>query len=184
VELASRYPWGALANQAGTMNRCLGCHETDDLHTCATCHDEHGSIEMAQVPFNELLLLSGDVPDPGYIRINDILPYRDQLETSISLIEFLEQHGAGDFESVTLGSTDGAYGSVARPDLTEEARLLPHMDGIRFAPPNLHISVWLKGIWLIIVSAPTSRFRWTGSLPPLAGCFSALLVWLRSNKQM
>jgi len=75
---ALQFPWGTLAEEAETMNDCVECHEPDKFHTCATCHDDHGSAEMSGVPFNTLVLLAGDLPEPGYIAVNDILPYRDQ----------------------------------------------------------------------------------------------------------
>ena len=28
---------------------------------------------------------------------------------------------------------------------------MPHVDGVRFAAENLHVSTWLKGVWRIIV---------------------------------
>ena len=28
---------------------------------------------------------------------------------------------------------------------------MPHVDGVRFAAEDLHVSTWLKGVWLIIV---------------------------------
>ena len=62
---AFHYPWGMLAGEAETMNDCVECHEPADFHTCDSCHDEHGSAEMANLPFDDLILLQGDVPDPG-----------------------------------------------------------------------------------------------------------------------
>jgi hypothetical protein len=41
--------------------------------------------------------------------------------------------------------------TVDRANITLDAVLLPHMDGLRFAAPNLHISTWLKGISRITV---------------------------------
>ena len=40
---------------------------------------------------------------------------------------------------------------MTRIDLTDEALLLPHVDGLRFAAADLHVSTWLKGVWRIIV---------------------------------
>jgi hypothetical protein len=145
------YPWSLLADEAETMNDCVECHEPANFHTCDTCHDEHGSAEMANVPFDDLLLLQGDVPEPGYIPVNEILPYRDQPGTYITLLDFLAQRGVTDFESVTLASRDGGWITVERANLTPEAMLLPHVDGVRFAAENLHVSTWLKGVWRIVV---------------------------------
>ena len=148
---ALQFPWGTLAEKAETMNDCVACHKPDKFHTCATCHDDHGSAEMSGVPFNTLILLAGDVPDPGYIAVNDILPYRDQPGTHVSLLDFLSDHGVEDLEQVTLASRDEGFVTIEQPNLTHEALLMPHVDGLRFAAENLHISTWLKGVWRIIV---------------------------------
>ena len=133
------------------MNDCVACHEPDKFHTCATCHDNHGSAEMSGVPFNTLILLAGDVPEPGYVAVNDILPYRDQPGTHVSLLDFLSDHGVEDLQQVTLASRDEGFVTFERPNLTDEALLMPHVDGLRFAAENLHVSTWLKGVWRIIV---------------------------------
>ena len=151
---AFHYPWGLLASEAETMNDCVECHEPVDFHTCDTCHDEHGSAEMANVPFNDLIRLEGDVPEPGYIPVNDILPYRDQPGTHVALLDLLAEHGVTDLESVTLASRDEGWVTVERANLTPEGLLMPHVDGVRFADENLHVSTWLKGVWRIIVVGP------------------------------
>jgi hypothetical protein len=151
MRLAFGYPWTILAQEADTMNGCVECHEPVDFHTCDSCHDDHGAVEMASVPFNALLLLTGDVPAPGYVPINEILPYREQPNTHVPLLDFLAERGVTDFESVTLTSRDGGFTTFERPNLTDEALLMPHMDGVRFAAENLHVSTWLKGVWQIIV---------------------------------
>jgi len=147
------YPWSLLAEEAQTMNDCAECHEVEDFHSCRSCHDEHGSAELASVPFDDLILLTGDVPRPDYIAVNEILPYRDQPGTHVRLLDFLAGSGARDFESVTLTSRDGGFVTLDPGNLTEEAVLLPHTDGVRFAAENLHVSTWLKGVWRIIVVA-------------------------------
>lgn len=151
---AFHYPWMMLAGEAETMNDCIECHESVDFHTCDSCHDDHGSAEMANVPFDDLILLQGDVPKPGYIPVNDILPYRDQPGTHVTLLGLLEEQGVVEFESVTLASRDEGWITVEREDLTDEALLLPHVDGVRFTAENLHVSTWLKGVWRIIVVGP------------------------------
>jgi hypothetical protein len=151
---AFHYPWTMLSTEAETMVDCVECHEPEDFHTCDSCHDDHGSAEMANVPFDDLILLQGDVPEPGYIPVNDILPYRDQPGTHVALLDFLAEQGVGEFESVTLASRDEGWITVDRANLTAEALLLPHVDGVRFAAENLHVSTWLKGVWRIIVVGP------------------------------
>jgi hypothetical protein len=151
---ALHYPWTMLSGEAETMNDCVECHEPAKFHTCDSCHDEHGSAEMASVPFDDLILLQGDVPEPGYIPVNDILPYRDQPGTHVTLLDLLAEQGATEFESVTLASRDEGWITIERENLTAEALLLPHVDGVRFAAEDLHVSTWLKGVWRIIVVGP------------------------------
>jgi hypothetical protein len=151
---ALHFPWTMLAGEAETMNDCVECHEPAKFHTCDSCHDEHGSAEMASVPFDDLILLQGDVPEPGFIATNDILPYRDQPGTHMTLLDFLGEQGVTEFESVTLASRDEGWITIERENLTAEALLLPHVDGVRFAAEDLHVSTWLKGVWRIIVVGP------------------------------
>ena len=151
---AFNFPWAMLADEAETMNECVECHEPDKFHTCETCHDDHGSAEMANVPFDDLILLQGDVPEPGYIPVNEILPYRDQPDTHVMLVDFLAEQGVSKFESVTLASRDEGWITVDKDNLTDEAMLMPHVDGLRFAAENLHVSSWLKGVWRVIVVGP------------------------------
>ncbi len=148
---AFHFPWGMLAAESETMIDCVECHEPAKFHTCETCHDDHGSAEMANVPFDDLILLTGDVPEPGYIAVNDILPYRDQPGTHVTLLDFLADQGVTVFESITLASRDQGFITIERPNLTDEAWLMPHVDGVRFAAEDLHVSTWLKGVWRIIV---------------------------------
>jgi len=145
------FPWAMLADEATTMNDCVECHEPEKFHSCGSCHDDHGSAEMANVPFDDLILLQGDVPEPGYLPVNEILPCRDQPNTHVALVDLLEEQGVSDFESVTLASRDEGWITVDRANLTAEALLMPHVDGVRFADENLHVSTWLKGVWRIIV---------------------------------
>ena len=159
---AFHYPWMMLADEAETMNDCVECHEPVDFHTCESCHDEHGSAEMANVPCDDLILLQGDVPEPGYIAVNDILPYCDQPNTHVALLDFLADRGVTEFESVTLASRDEGWVTVDRDNLTAEALLMPHVDGVRFAAENLHVSTWLKGVWRIVVVGPAKPLTLDG----------------------
>ena len=148
---AIHYPWRLLAEEAEAMNDCVECHEPAKFHTCETCHDDHGSAEMPGVPFDDLIYVAGDVPQPGYIPVNAILPYRDQPGTHVALTQFLADQGVTGFETVTLASRDEGFVTIKRDQLTDEALLMPHVDGVRFAAENLHISTWIKGVWRIIV---------------------------------
>lgn len=149
--LVRNFPLDVLAEEAYTMNDCLECHEPAKFHTCTTCHDDHGAIEMENVPFYAGITFAGDVPTPGYVLIDDILPYRDQPNTHLPLLDFLAQQGVADFESVTLASVDGGFVTISKENLTPSGVLMPYEDGIRFADANLHISTWIKGVRRIII---------------------------------
>ncbi len=133
------------------MAECVECHEPQDFHTCQTCHDDHGAIELTEVPFYKLILLSGDVPKPGFVEINQILPYRDQPNTMITVQDFLISQDVTDFEQVVLISNDGGVVAINQVDLSDQAYFMPYMDGIRFVCDDLHVSTWLKGIRQVIV---------------------------------
>jgi hypothetical protein len=164
IRLATHYPWNSLVDEAATIDTCVaaGCHKPADIHTCGTCHDQHGDAQLAQVPFASLLLLTGDVPEPGYIPINDILPYREITRTVMPLLDFLAQHGVGDFESATLSSSDGGFVTITRENLTPQSLLMPYADGVRFADEKLHASAWLKGIDRIVVVGREKPLRVDG----------------------
>ena len=162
LRLSAHYPWGLLAEEAAQIDGCSECHEPSDLHTCSTCHSDHGDAQLSDVPFGSLLLLTGDVPEPGYIPINDILPYREITRTVMPLPAFLAGHGVDDFESVTFSSSDGGFVTVARENLTAQAMLMPYADGVRFADEGLHVSSWLKGVNRIVVVGPERPLRIDG----------------------
>jgi len=151
VGVVSQFGVPFLVEEARAMYECSECHEPADFHTCTTCHDDHGAVEFAEVPFFNMVAFTGDVPNPGFIRLNDILPYRDHPYTQLIVEEFLTGQGVTDFVSVTLASNDGGYVTIEPTDLNERALLLPYADGIRFASEDLHVSTWLKGITRIIV---------------------------------
>ena len=118
---------------------------------CVECHQLHGAITLDNVPFNSLVLLTGDVPEPGFLSVNDILPYRYVGQVSISLPDLLTQHGINDFKEVSLISTDGGIVTIEREFVTENSLLLPYLEGVRFQDDDLHISTWLKGVSKIVV---------------------------------
>ncbi len=162
LRVLTHYPLDVLAAEAQTMDECAECHDADKFHTCETCHDDHGAIEMENVPFYAGITLEGDVPAPGYVLLDDILPYRDQPYTHLPLLDFLAEQGVNDFESVTLASLDGGFVTLTRANLTAEALLMPYEDGIRFAAENLHISAWIKGIRRVIVVGAATPLRMEG----------------------
>jgi len=151
ARLVQHYSLDAMMVEASTMDECAECHEGEKFHTCGTCHDDHGAIELAEVPFYAVVAFTGDVPEPGFVLVDDVLPYRDQPHTHIPLLTFLADQGVDDFVSVTLASEDGGFVTIERDQLTTDALLLPYEDGIRFAAPGLHISAWIKGITRVIV---------------------------------
>jgi hypothetical protein len=149
--LVTRFPLDVLAEEAYMMNDCFACHDPVKFHTCTTCHDTHGAVELENVPFYAGITFAGDVPTPGYVLINAILPYRAQPHTHLPLLDFLAQQGVQDFESVILASVDGGFITIAQENLTPSGLLMPYEDGIRYADENLHISTWLKGIRRVVV---------------------------------
>jgi hypothetical protein len=151
LRVIAQYPVSMLIEEARIMDDCADCHAPQTFHTCSTCHDDHGAVEMINVPFYAGVTLEGDVPAPGYVLLNDVLPYRDQPHTHIPVLDFLTQQDASNFESITLASLDGGFVTVTRENLTPQALLMPYTDGIRFAAEDLHISTWVKGIRRVIV---------------------------------
>lgn len=147
----THYPLDLLLEEATTMSDCAECHDTAAFHRCSTCHDEHGSATLSGIPFYAVVAFEGDVPSPGYVYVDDVVPYLDHPNTYVSLPDFLADQGVGDFESVTLASDDGGFVTITFDNLTETAWLLPYEDGVRFASEDLHVSAWLKGIRRIIV---------------------------------
>jgi len=154
VEVLRYYPATLLLEEAERMGECAACHEAATFHTCDTCHNEHGSAVLEGFPFYAGVTLAGDVPQPGYILLNDVLLYSAQPYIHLSLLDFLAEQGAADFESVTLTSLDGGFITISRENLTPNGLLLPYEDGIRFAAEDLHISTWIKGIRGFIVVGP------------------------------
>lgn len=151
LAVVTHYPLGVLAEEGRTMVECAECHDTAAFHTCDTCHDDHGAVEFEEVPFYAVVTFTGDVPEPGYLLLDEVLPYRDLPYTHVPLLEFLAEQGVTDFESVTLASDDGGLVTIERSQLTGEALLMPYVDGVRFAAEDLHVSTWLKGITRIVV---------------------------------
>jgi len=151
ARLVQHYSMNTMMVEANTMDECAECHEGEKFHTCDVCHDDHGAIEFDEVPFYAVIAFTGDVPKPGFVLVDDVLPYRDQPHTHIPLLTFLADQGVDDFVSVTLASDDGGFVTIERGQLTENALLLPYEDGIRFAADGLHISAWIKGITRVIV---------------------------------
>lgn len=151
VALLSEYKLSTIWQEGKMMNDCAECHDSQDFHTCDTCHDDHGAVELADVTFFEVIDFTGDVPDPSFIRINAILPDQNNLGTHITLFEFLAQNGVEDFESISFFTNDGGIATIEKQYLDETAMLVPYVDGVRFITESVHSSTWLKGITRIHV---------------------------------
>jgi hypothetical protein len=151
IALIQEYELSQLWHEGETMNECAECHDSADFHSCETCHDEHGALELTGVRFFEVVDLTGDVPDPSFVRVNEAMPDQDKAGTHITLFDFLSQNGVDDFESVTLITNDGGLTTIEQTYLDETAMLVPYIDGVRFVTESVHSSTWLKGISRIIV---------------------------------
>jgi hypothetical protein len=151
IALLSEYGIHALWEEGLMMNECAECHSGDEFHTCETCHDEHGSSELTNIGFYEVIELTGDVPDPSFVRVNELLPNQEKRGTFVTIVDFLSQYGVNDFQSVSFITSDGGIATIESQYLDKEAMLLPYVDGIRFASETLHASSWLKGINRIVV---------------------------------
>lgn len=151
VALLSEYGLGTLWEEGYQMNECAECHTTDEFHTCETCHDEHGSVEFADLPYFAVVDFTGDVPDPSFLRINAIIPDQENVGTHITVTDLLAQQGIEEFETITFITNDGGTATVEAQYIDETAMLVPYVDGIRFASEVVHASSWLKGIVKIIV---------------------------------
>jgi len=146
VSLLQEYGLGLLWKEGLAMNECAECHDSVDFHSCETCHDEHGSVELTNIPFSEIVELTGDVPDPSFVRIHQVIPDQENLGTHITLLNFLEMHGVQEFETVTFLTNDGGLTTIEYQYLDETAMLVPYIDGVRFITETIHNSTWLKGI--------------------------------------
>jgi len=146
VSLLQEYGLGLLWEEGMAMNECAECHNSVDFHSCETCHDDHGAVELINIPFSEIVKLTGDVPDPSFVKIYQVIPDQENLGTHITLLSFLEMHGVEEFETVTFTTNDGGFTTIEYQYLDETAMLVPYVDGVRFITETIHSSTWLKGI--------------------------------------
>ena len=151
IALIQEYELSQLWHEGVIMNECADCHAGADFHTCETCHDDHGAVELAGVRFFEVVDLTGDVPDPSFVRVNEVMPDQENMGTHVTLFNFLSQNGVEDFESVTFITNDGGLTTIERTYLDKTAMLVPYIDGVRFVTESMHSSTWLKGISRMIV---------------------------------
>ena len=151
VALLGEYGLDTLWEEGMVMNECAECHSGDEFHSCDTCHDDHGSSELTNISFYEVIELTGDVPNPSFVRVNELLPDQENTGTHITVIDFLSQNGVDSFDSISFITNDGGITTIEAEFLDDEAMLLPFIDGVRFASETLHVSSWLKGICRIVV---------------------------------
>jgi len=151
VALLSEYGLGLLWEEGLAMNECAECHNNVDFHGCDTCHDDHGAVELTHIPFSEIVEFTGDVPDPTFVKVYQVIPDQENLGTHITLFQFLEQFGVTEFESVTFTTNDGGLTTILFEYLDETAMLVPYVDGVRFVTESVHSSTWLKGIVRITI---------------------------------
>ncbi|MFU8826287.1 MAG: hypothetical protein ACNA70_02230, partial [Brevefilum sp.] len=125
IAVIQEYGVSMLWEEAQIMNECAECHKAVDFHDCTTCHDDHGAVELAGFRFFEVVELTGDVPEHSFVRVNEILPDRENVGTHILLFDFLKQQGVDTFESVTFTTNDGGLTTIEAQYLDETAMLVP-----------------------------------------------------------
>lgn len=151
VALIEEFSFSTLWQEGLTMNKCAKCHDGAEQHTCATCHDKHGAVELEGIQFYAVIDLTGDLPNPSFVRLNEILPDQENAGTFITVQDFLAQNDVEEYDSITFITNDGGMTTIGSDYIDETAMLLPYVDGVRFASETLHASSWLKGITRIVV---------------------------------
>jgi len=153
VRVLTEYSFNTLWEEGTTMHECAECHDTEtEFHSCSTCHDEHGSVELPNLSFYNMIELTGDVTEVIFIPWNHFFnSYSDLPNTFITVDEFLTKWEIADYTSITLYTRDGEFVTINKSDITDNAMFLPYEDGIRFASDDLHVSTWAKGIAKIII---------------------------------
>lgn len=131
--------------------------------SCAECHDVHAAVEWKDAPFQSQIWILGDVPTADYVIVSDLFPYAQQEPgSSVSLRELLAQHGVNAFQRVAIESLDGGIVILDDEYVTEDALLVPYLEGVRFTDRNQHESTWLKGVRWIVVEGPETPLRIAG----------------------
>ena len=151
TRLITNYPISMLIEEGQYMHDCAECHESEDFHMCDTCHNEHGSADLADLNFYSVLHVTGDVPEEKYFSIYQMFSKRNEESNKILVFDFLAEMGVDDFESLTFCTNDGGFSTITKENLGETSYLLPYEEGMRFADEALHVSTWLKGVNKIIV---------------------------------
>jgi len=131
--------------------------------SCAECHDVHGAVEWEDAPFQSQIWILGDVPKADYVIVSDLFPYaQKERDSRIALRDFLAQHGVDAFQRVAIESLDGGIVILDDEYVTEDALLVPYLEGVRFTDRNQHESTWLKGVRWIIVEGTETPLRIAG----------------------
>ncbi len=119
---------------------------------CTKCHELHGGIRYEDVKTDGWIHLTGDVPEQAWIETVKLFETHkiDDLP-GVTLLDLLAEHGCDNFHRIALISLDGGHASIESQDLTESARLVPHLGAARFADERLHASAWLRAIVEICV---------------------------------
>jgi hypothetical protein len=172
TRVITEYPMSMLVEEAQYMHDCAECHETDEFHMCDTCHNEHGSADLANLNFYSVLHVTGDVPEEQYFSIYQMFSKRNEESNKINVLDFLRDLGVEDFENVTFCTNDGGFSTITAENLGETSYLLPYEEGMRFADEALHVSTWLKGVNKIIVATGEENIRVNGQ----GYSFGALLL--------
>ena len=130
---------------------------------CTKCHDLHGGIRLEDIKGDGWIRLTGDVTRETWIETTGLF-HTHQIDglPGVSLRDLLTEHGCEEFRSVVLVSCDGGHVSVNAEDLTESARLLPHLGAARFADERLHSSAWLRRISEVCVVADSPAIEING----------------------
>ena len=163
TRLITEYPMSMLVEEAQYMHDCAECHETEDFHMCDTCHNEHGSADLANLNFYSVLHVTGDVPEEQYFSIYQMFSKRNEESNKINVFDFMEDMDVEDFESLTFCTNDGGFSTITAENLGETSYLLPYEEGMRFADEALHVSAWLKGVNKIIVVTGEENITINGS---------------------
>ncbi len=159
VRLLTDYSFSLLWEESTAMHECAECHETEEFHSCSTCHDEHGSVELPELYFYNMIELTGDIPEVIFIPANQFFSYSELPNTFLTVEAFMEKWEIPDYESFTIYTRDGEFVNIAKEDITKNAMFLPYEDGIRFASEDLHVSTWAKGIAKIIIVSDEKPLR-------------------------
>jgi hypothetical protein len=114
---------------------------------CSKCHELHGGLRYEDIKTDGWIHLTGDVPHPVWIETARLFEtHRIDDLPGVGLLDLLAEYGCDEFRRIVLISLDGGHVAIASQDLTDSARLVPHLGAARFADERLHSSAWLRAI--------------------------------------